>query len=135
MNEKILEKANNVIKNCTTASVGVIDENGFPSVSTVSLVRPDNVTELYFTTNIGANKEKRLQKNNKASICCYTKSDNITLVGEAEVLTDQASKDKYWLDWFKDIYGDKTAPDYCVIKFTTKRVSLWVDNEIAEFSL
>ena len=136
MNTKMFEKANQVIKTCENGSFGVIDENGYPSVSTVSIIKPENISEIYFSTNIGGNKEKRLKKNNKASICCCAGGNNITLVGEAEILTDQETKNKYWLDWFIDVYkGGKTDPDYCVIKFTTKRVSLWIDCEIAEFSI
>ena len=29
--------------------------------------------------------------------------------------------------------GGKTDPNYCVIKFDTKRTSLWIDDETAEF--
>ena len=83
-----------------------------------------------------SNKAKRLQKNNKASICYCVNDNNITLVGEAEVLTDQETKDRCWMDWFVAHYpGGKTDPNYVVIKFTTKRASLWVDNEGAEFTV
>ena len=142
MNASIVEKANQNIKNikgCCQAYFGVIDEAGFPSVSTVSPVKPENIFEVYFTTNADGNKAKRLQKSNKASICyCVSgcSGSNITLVGEAEVLTDQETKDRCWMDWFIDHYtGGKTDPNYVVIKFTTKRASLWVDNEVAEFTV
>ena len=136
MNTNILEKANQMIKTCENGSFAVIDESGYPSVSTVSLIKPENISELYFSTNTGSNKEKRLQKNNKASVCCCVGGHNITLVGEAEVLTDQETKSKYWQDWFIDHYpGGEADPIYCVVKFTTKRVSLWIDCESAEFVL
>ena len=136
MNAKILEKANQMIKNCTSASLGVVDENGYPSVSAISLCNPESISELYFTTGIGSNKEKRLRKNNKASINFYTDSDNITLVGEVEIFTDQETKNKCWQDWFVHVYpGGKTDPSYCAIKFTTKRVSLWIGEDGAEFAL
>ena len=135
MNTQLLEKANEIIAKCGDASFGVIDEKGYPSVSAVSLCYPQDVLEVYFTTGIGANKEKRIRANNKASLNCYTSSDNITLVGVCEILTDQESKSKYWQNWFKDIYGDETNPDYCVIKFTTERVSLWIGHEGAEFEI
>ncbi|MCL2758361.1 MAG: pyridoxamine 5'-phosphate oxidase family protein [Alphaproteobacteria bacterium] len=137
MNTKILERADGIIKTCTCASFGVIDENGYPSVSTISLVRPESISELYFTTTIDSNKAKRLQKINKASICCRAGEDaNITLVGETEILDDQESKSKYWLDWFSQIYeGGETDPAYCVIKFTARRASLWIDDESSEFEI
>jgi general stress protein 26 len=54
-------------------------------------------------------------------------------VGEAEILTDQETKSRFWQDWFITHFpGGETDPNYCIIKITTKRVSLWVDNEGAE---
>lgn len=136
MNAKMLEKANQMIRTCKDAAFGVIDENGCPSVSAVSLCNPENISTLYFTTTIDSNKAKRLQKNNKASICCYTEANNLTLAGEAEILTDQETKSKCWQDWFIHIYpGGVTDPSYCVIQFTAKRAALWIDEEEAEFAL
>ena len=132
----ITKKANEMIKTFENASFGVIDENGYPSVSAVSLSKPETISELHFTTTLDANKAKRLQQNNKASINCFSDTNNITLVGEASILTDQESKNNYWQDWFIHIYpGGKTDPNYCVIKFTAKRASLWIDEEGAEFTI
>ena len=136
MNEKVLEKANEKIKKCDDVSFGVIDENGYPSVSTVTLVKPENISELFFSTSLhNCNKVNRLRANNKASVCCRIgRDDNITLVGTAEILVDQETKSKFWESWFIEHYtGGETDPDYCIIQFTTKRVSLWIDKEGAEF--
>jgi len=139
MNAKLFEKANEMIKTFKYASFGVIDESGYPSVSAISLQNPDNISELYFTTTMDSNKVKRLQKNNKASINCYTSMNNITLVGEAEIFSDQETKSKYWQDWVElgsDIYSSGVSdPNYCFVRFTTKRVALWIDEEGTEFTL
>ena len=136
MNTNIIEKANKIIKGCEAAYFGVIDKDGFPSVSTVSPVDPENILAVCFTTNADGNKAKRLQKSNKASICFHAGGDNITLVGEAEIRTDQETKSRYWQDWFIGHYpGGETDPNYIVIKISTKRVSLWIDNEAAELTL
>ncbi|MCL2060103.1 MAG: pyridoxamine 5'-phosphate oxidase family protein [Oscillospiraceae bacterium] len=136
MNVNIFEKANRIVRSSDAAYFGVIDEGGFPSVSAVSPVKPEGILEVYFTTNLGGNKATRLQKCNKASFCFREGGSNVTLVGTAEILTDQETKSKYWLDWFKDHYaGGVTDPSYIVVKFTTNRVSLWIDNEGAEFTV
>ena len=136
MNENIFEKANQVIKACDRAYLGVIDENGYPSVSTVSPIHPENILEIYASTNMGSNKEKRLRHNDKASFCFCAGDNNVTLVGNAEIVTDQTTKSRCWMDWFINHYpGGETDPDYIIIKFTTKRVSLWVDYESAEFTI
>ena len=136
MSEKMIEKANNIIKKAANVSLGVIDEKGYPVVMAMSIINPDNISEIYLSTTIGSNKAKSIQKNNKAGICCSTSEDNITLVGEAEILTNQEIKSKCWQNWFIEVYpGGETDPDYCIIKFITKRVSLFVGGEPAEFSL
>ena len=136
MNANIFEKANQIIKAGGPAYFGVVDEDGFPSVSTVSLVKAQDIFEAYFGTGTEANKTKRLLKDKRASICCHAGGDNITLVGEAEVCTDQPTKSRCWVDGFINHFPlGETDPNYCVIKFTAKRVSLWVDNESAEFTI
>ena len=139
MNKKLFKKANELIKTFAYASFGVIDENGCPSVSAISMQNPESISELYFTTTMDSNKVKRLGENNKASINCYTSMNNITLVGETEIVSDQETKSKYWQDWVargSDIYpGGASDPNYCFIRFTTKRVALWIDDEGAEFTL
>ena len=139
MNTKLFEKANEIIRTFEYASIGVVDENGYPSVSAISLLNPDNISRLYFTTTMDSNKIKRLQKNNKASINCYTNMSNITLVGETEILIDQETKKKYWHDWVKlgvDIYPDGVSDsNSCFVGFATKRATLWIDEEDAEFKL
>jgi len=136
MNAKMFEKANQFIKTRENASFGVIDENGYPSVSAIWLTKQENISEIYFSTPVGSNKYKRLQKSNKASICCYTDFNNLTLVGEAEVLIDQESKSKHWQEQYIYIYPEgESDPTYCVIKFTTKRVSLNIEHEGAEFTI
>ncbi|MCL2842855.1 MAG: pyridoxamine 5'-phosphate oxidase family protein [Oscillospiraceae bacterium] len=134
MNGNMLEKANQFIKTRSDASFSVIDENGFPSTSAIWLMGQEGIEEIYFSTPVGSNKYKRLQLCNKASICAYTEFDNLTLVGEAEILTDQESKRKHWQEPFIHIYpGGDSDPNYCIIKFTTKRVSLHIGHEGAEF--
>ena len=139
MNTIFFEKASELIRTFENASFGVIDENGYPSASAVILCNPENISELYFITTMDSNKVKRLQKNNKASINCYTNENNITLVGEVEIFTDQEEKNKYWKKWSElgvDIYVDGVSDqNYCFIRFATKRISLWIDNSGAEFTL
>ena len=136
MNAKLIEKATEFFKTRPDAAFGVIDENGFPSVSAIWLMGQENISEIYFSTPVGSNKYKRLQNSNKASMCCYSEFNNLTLVGEAEVLTDQATKSKYWKEPYIHIYPQGDAdPTYSIIKFTTKRVSFNIGGEEAAFLL
>ena len=136
MNTKLLEKANKMIAARENVALAVVDEDGYPCVCAMTLCNPETVSQLFMTTTLDSNKARCLQNNSKASICCYSDLNNITLVGECKVLTDQAIKDKCWQGWFQEIYtGGKTDPNYCVIQFTTKRAALCIDEEVAAFAL
>jgi len=136
MDVNIFERANQIIRSCDTAYIGVIDEKEFPSVSTISVIDSKNIFEVYFATGMNGNKARRLMKNARASVCCQCGNDNVTLVGECEVLTEQNEKSLHWKEWFINHFPlGETDPNYCVVKFTTKRVSLWIDRESAEFEI
>lgn len=134
MDCNMVEKANQMVNRADAVYFGVLDEQGFPSVSTVSRVQSDGIFTLYFATGISGNKAKRLLQNGKASVCVQDQHDNVSLVGEAEVLTDEQSKQELWQDWFLDHFpGGKDDPEYCIIKFTAARASLWIGFEEAAF--
>ncbi len=136
MNPNIIEQAKQIIQACDTAYFGVIDDNGYPSVSAISPTGSDGIFEVYFSTGLAGNKVRRLKNNKPASMCYCKDGTNVTLVGDAEVLTDEKIKHDMWKDWFKDIYtGGPSDPNYCIIKLTTKRVSLWIDDDASEFNI
>ena len=68
MNSNIFAKANRLIKTCGVAYIGVIDENGCPSVSAVSTIKPDGIFTVYFATGISANKSKRLLRDETGKV-------------------------------------------------------------------
>ena len=136
MDSKMYEKANQLLKKAANVHLGVVDENGYPVVMAMSLINPENISVIYLSTTIDSNKSKSLQKNNKASVCYSTTNDNITLVGEVEILTDQGTKSKCWQNWFLEVYpGGETDPNYCIIKFTTKSASLYIDENVSAFEM
>lgn len=136
MNVNIIEKANQIVNQESDAYMALIDENGFPSVSTLSSIRTKGIYQAYYSTGISGNKAKRILKNNKASVCYRKGDDNVTLVGYAEVLTDKKTKKDLWQDWFINHFpGGIDDPEYCIISFITQRVSLWIDSESAEFNI
>ena len=136
MDVNIFAKANQIIKTCDAAYLGVIDESGYPHVSTISPVNSENIFAAYFATGMDANKTKRLLRDKRASVCYRADGNNITLVGEAEILTDQKTKSRCWLDSFINHFpGGETDPNYCIVKFTAKRASLWIENESVEFMI
>ncbi len=74
--------------------------------------------------------------NKKASICYREGGNNITLVGTIEIVTEPELKKELWLDWFINHFpGGVTDPNYCILRFTAHRASLWIDDQYEEIVL
>ncbi|MCL2446032.1 MAG: pyridoxamine 5'-phosphate oxidase family protein [Oscillospiraceae bacterium] len=130
MQTNLTDRANEIIQQATSAHFAVIDENGYPVVMSMSPTGTNSINEIFMTTTLDSNKANCLQQNSKASVCISTTHDNITLVGQVKICTDQASKSKCWQDWFIGPYPNgETDPNYCVLKFSTERYKLFVDGE------
>ncbi len=122
-----------------TAFIASVNEQGQPVIRAVSAPRIID-GEIYFSTNTSSNKVKQYSENNKACIYFYKrgkiKYQGVSIIGEMQVCTDQATKDKIWR------FGDRlfykqgvTDPDYCVLKFIGKTAEYYCDFKIETIEL
>jgi general stress protein 26 len=138
MNEKIIASAEEIIKNKTAdqannfCTLALINENDYPTASTVSIARADGIKTLSFGVSLDDNKARRASKNNRASVCVNSSNFNITLVGTVEILTEPRIKKETWCDGWENHWSGADDPNYCVLKFTTERYNLFVGYESAE---
>ncbi len=123
-----------------TAFIASINEEGQPVIRAVSAPHIIDGNEIYFSTNTSSNKVKQFLANNKACVYFYKrgkiKYQGISIIGEMEVCTDQATKDKVWH------FGDRlfykkgvTDPDYCVLKFKGITAEYYCDLKIEAINL
>ena len=134
--ENIIKQANRIVNESDVAYVSVLDEDGYPHVATRSPRNARGIFSCYFTTGTSGNMAAAVTNNRKASVCFQKGNDNITLIGDFEIITDKKTKEDVWVDWFIDHYpGGVDDPNYFVMKFITKRVSLWVDRNTAAFDI
>ena len=135
MNSDIILKASNIIKketeerNIGFCTLALIDEDGFPTASTITIAKENGIKELMFCTGLSGNKGKRIQNGNKASVCINTNEFNITLVGTIEIMTDTQTKQDAWYSGMEYHFTGADDPEYCVLKFTTKRYNLFIGGE------
>ena len=143
MSKKAIAKAEEIIKNKTAAvnmGVGVtlslLDNEGYPTTSTLSISKADGIRQITFGGALDSNKAKRAKANSRASVCIFDDDYesgayyNITLVGDVEVVTDIEMKKETWYQGLEEYFPEGVDdPNYCVLKFTTKRYNLWVDIE------
>jgi len=130
MSQDILVKINeivekNVVQNGVfrgeTCVLSLIDEEGFPTMSTITPAKSDGVKWITFGTLLDQNRAKRSAANSNAGVCFDSDAYCVNLVGKIEVITSTDVKHDMWYD---GLYGHFTGPDdpnYCVLKFTPKR--------------
>jgi general stress protein 26 len=137
MTKEIIAKASEIISAKTGyigggmegyATLALIDENGYPTASTLTIAKADGIKWITFCTSPDANKVKRIEKCNRASVCINSNEYNITLVGTIEVLTDEETRKDNWLPAMEGLgqWSGYDDPAFCVLRFTTERYSLFI---------
>jgi general stress protein 26 len=133
MYKEILEKTGEIIQQIISqngfCSLALLDIHGFPTVSTITPAKADGISWITFDTGLGSTKANRIRKCDKASVCFSSASPlyNITLVGTIEILTDAKTKEEMWYKGMENHFKGPEDPNYCVLRFMTKRYSLFVD--------
>ena len=99
-----IKKANDIIKSSQDCYFAIVGEDGYPHVATRSFCTAGDIQTCYISTNTSGNLAQTLMKNNKASICIHEGNDNITMMGIATIVEDEAVRQQMWMDWFIDHY-------------------------------
>lgn len=123
-----------------TAFIASVNAQGYPVIRAMLAPRKTDGNEIYFTTNTSSNKIKQYTENNKACVYFYKrgrfKYQGLSITGEMQVCTDQATKNEIWR--FGDALYYKqgvTDPDYCVLKFTAKSAEYYCDFKVETIQL
>ncbi|HEX7714062.1 MAG TPA: pyridoxamine 5'-phosphate oxidase family protein [Bacillota bacterium] len=136
MKRKTLKKAAELIAGASTAFLTSIGENGYPRTVAMANIKTEGLKAVWFSTGTNSNKVRHYRANPKASVCYAIDGHNITLTGDIRVIDDMETKQRLWVDWFIEHFpGGVTDPDYCILKFETKWISLWLDDDFGEISI
>lgn len=136
MLKKELIKAEEIVKGSEYAVLALVDEKGFPRASAISNIKTSGLKEMWFATGISTGKVRCIKHSNKAGLCYCNIDDNVTLMGEIEILTDEKSRKEFWQEWFiRHFPGGIDDPEYCILHFTAEKAVLWVNNIYEEIEL
>ena len=137
MNQAVISRAEKLIVSKTGyigggmegyCALALIDEDGYPSASTLTISKADGIKWLTFLSGLKSNKAKRIDKCNRGSVCINSPKYNITLVGTLEVITEPDIKNEMWQAPLGNMYSGPDDPEYCVIRFTTQRYNIFFDD-------
>jgi len=113
------------------STLALIDLDGYPATTTMSISKQDGIQHLYFTTSLDSNVVKRIQQCNRASVCVNSAEYHISLVGTIEILTNLKIKQELWYEGISGYFSGPEDPNYCVLRFTTERYNLFIDDKVA----
>jgi general stress protein 26 len=125
--ENIREQAERLYKKVNTFILSCVGADGYPMTkAVVPANHREDLNELYFCTNTSSNFAAAISANPKGSVYFYSRGiiwKGCMLKGDFKIVTDMATKEKYWQEKFKNAYPQKsyTDPDFCVVKFVSLR--------------
>ncbi|HOV14799.1 MAG TPA: pyridoxamine 5'-phosphate oxidase family protein [Spirochaetota bacterium] len=137
MEENLIRKGLSIFEKSKNTIIASIDKDGFPNLK--AMLKPRENEELkvfYFSTNTSSQRVKQFSENSKSSIYFFDSLSfrGIMLTGIMEVLFDQTIKDRIWRDGDTMYYSEGvTDPDYCVLKFTTKKCRMYEEFKSYDF--
>lgn len=140
--EGIIAKAGEIIARRTVrqdkdsfCTLVTLDPDGSPMPTTISPSRSEGIRWMTFCTGRGAPTPVRLGQNSRAAVCLNSPAYHIALTGRAEVLTDPETCREMWYEGLANHFSGPEDPNFCVIRFTTQRYSLFIDWEEARGEL
>lgn len=124
----IEEKAAQIVAAAQVATVASIDENGYPRPVAMVKLKDEN-GGIYFSTGTSSAKTAHFRANSKGGISIVEGEDSVVYTGEMEIVTDIEVKKTLWDDWMlPHIPGGVEDPNFCLLKFTPKSSTYWIDN-------
>jgi general stress protein 26 len=118
------------------SAFGLMDGEGFPFVSAVVVIKNYGMRKFWISTSPESRKAELIGAGCKAGLCWYDETKNVTLMGTAEIVTDEKLKKDLWLDWMKNFYTKGPEDEsYCLIKFTTLKARLLISGTARDFSV
>lgn len=137
MEQQLIQKAEEIIRKQTAKQSGpghepycvltLMDAEGYPTSSAITAAQADGLKTLTFCTGLSSNKAERIRKCDRACVCFCREDHNITLVGTIAIVTDPDVLREMWYDGMLHHFSGPEDPQYCVLRFQTKRYSLFVD--------
>lgn len=132
MHEDIIARAAEIVAarsgggNAAYCTLTLIDADGYPVSTTISLSRAEGLHRFFFCTGAAA-KADIIARCRKASVCFNAPDYHIALSGDIEQLSDPETRQAMWYDGLHSHFSGPEDPDYCVLRLTARRYSLLVD--------
>jgi general stress protein 26 len=108
--ESLLSEIRQVMRDAGYPALITVDERGQPRARTVDAFAPDGSMTIWVATRPNTRKVAQIQSNSAVTLYYFDASSRsyVTLMGEAELIDDEATKK----DKRRDRDGDRLYPDF-----------------------
>jgi len=128
--EKVVEKslkdiAKEIIISSKNCALITVDSLGVAHARAMDPFLPEEDFTIWMATNPKSKKVKEVMANPKVTLYYFDKNDPgyVTMQGEAVLVNDQKSKEKFWKEEWKNFYKDRKT-NYLLIKFTPSTLNV-----------
>ena len=130
---EIEEKAAQLLEKCDTVTLASINEKGYPRICTVTRLKANGFTEIYFQTSKRSEyhgKATHFQNNPKASVCYSLGGDSVTLIGDVEIVQDMEVKKEFEQQCDTKFFKQGVAdPRYVLLRFRVNEATFWIEGK------
>ena len=122
------EQTQELLQRCGTVVLASISKDGCPRPVPMAKVHTGRFGEIWMATGRNSLKTKDFARDPRAGLCFSEGGDSVALTGTVEIVTDKATKEKLWQDWFIDHFpGGAADKNYVLLKFTGNQATFWID--------
>lgn len=131
----IQQKAAQIVADAKQVTWASIDENGYPRPVMMDKLKSDDGI-IYASTGTNTAKASHYRQNPKAGVSIIDGPNSVVYTGEAEIVADVSLKHRLWEDWMAKYFAQGADdPEYCILKFTPKHATYWIDQEFVREDL
>lgn len=128
--KSIKEQAAAMLQRCEVVTLSSINKDGYPRPVPISKIHAESFNEIWMATGKNSVKTKDFSVNPKAGLSFYEAGNSIAMTGTVEIMTDKATKEKFWQDWFINHFPKGVSdPNYVLLKFTGQHATIWIDGK------
>jgi general stress protein 26 len=122
---ELLAAARAIMDSARFASFVTVDEQGQPQSRIVDPFAPDSDFTIWIGTNPRSRKVAQVQKSERVALSYFdhARLRYVTLLGRADVVTDDEAKRKYFKPEWAAFYPDRTR-DYVLLRIRPERLEL-----------
>ncbi len=102
-----------------------VGTDGSPRGRIMTHLPPGKDMVIWYATGLHTTKIKEIRRTPEVSILLDHPTDNscVSIMGKAEIITDDRLRKKYWQDVWGFFWPDGPSnPDYCLLKITPLRI-------------